>query len=89
MTHNLKPAEKQAFSVTLRRLAERHGLLPDRMKITEELKVSDEELGSGGFGDIVLGTYKGCAVAVKTMKVTLQDDFLIIRKVSNSVSCPG
>jgi len=63
--------------------------MPDRVKITEDLEVSDEELGWGGFGNVMLGTYKGHVVAVKTVKVALRDDFLMIRKVSISVGCPG
>jgi len=59
------------------------------MRITEELEVSDEILGSGGFADVRSGTYKGRVVAVKTMRVTLQDDFLMIRKVRISISHPG
>ena len=50
--------------------------------ITEEIKVSDEILASGGFADVRTGTYMGHLVAVKTMRVAKQDDFLKIRKVS-------
>ena len=57
--------------------------------MTEELEVSDQSLGSGGFADVMLGTYKGHVVAVKTMRVGPQDDFLMIRKVSISVGRPG
>jgi hypothetical protein len=80
--HNLQTAEKQAFFVALRRLAGIHGRLPDSMVITEEIKVSDDILASGGFADIRTGTYAGHLVAVKTMRVAKQDDFLKIRKVS-------
>ena len=80
--HNLKPAEKQAFFVTLRRLATIHGRLPDSMVITEKIAVTDKILGSGGFADVKTGTYMGHLVAVKIVRVTEQDDLLMIRKVS-------
>jgi serine/threonine-protein kinase TNNI3K len=54
------------------------------MIITEEIKVSDKILASGGFADVRTGTYMGHLVAVKTMRVPEQDDFLKIRKVSVS-----
>ena len=66
----------------LRRLAERHGLLPDHMKITEKINVPDEVVTSGGFGNIRLGTYNGGAVAVKAMRVAGRDNVQKIRKVS-------
>jgi len=57
------------------------------MMITEEIKVSDEILASGGFADVRTGMYKGHLVAVKTMRVAKQDDSRKIRKVSiNSIS---
>ena len=66
----------------LRRLAERHELLPDRMVVTEEIEVSDEIAISGGFGDVNPGTYMGDRVAVKTARVAAQDDLQQIRKVN-------
>jgi len=66
----------------LRRLAERHGLLPDRLRITEKIEFSDEVLAFGGFGDIRSGTYNGSVVAFKSMRVATLDNFLKIRKVS-------
>ena len=52
------------------------------MVITDEIKVSDRILASGGFADVRPGTYKGCLVAVKTLRIAKQDDFLKIRRVS-------
>jgi len=81
--HNLKPAEKQAFSVTLRRLAERHGMLQSRIMIREGLEVRDELLAFGGFGDVRCGyTYSERPVAVKVLRVPALDDLKEIRKVS-------
>jgi len=80
--HTLEAKEKQAFFVLLRELAAIHGRLPESMMITDEIKVSDEILASGGFVDVRTGTYKGCLVAVKTLRVAKQDDFLKIRRVS-------
>ena len=80
--HNLKPAEKNAFFLTLRRLAERHGLLPNRLVIKEKIEVSDDILTSGGFGDVRRGRYKDRFVAVKTAKVNPKADREKIRKVS-------
>ena len=51
------------------------------MMITGEIEVSDDILASGGFADVRRGTYDGHLVAVKTMRVTEQDDLLKIRKV--------
>jgi len=79
--HALTPTEKHAFFVTLRRLAERHGKLPDRMMITEEIDVLDEIHAFGGFGEVRNGTYKGDRVAVKTARVPLVGDLTKIRKV--------
>jgi len=81
--HNLKPTEKDAFSLTLRRLSERYGRLPDRMTIQEEIVVSDEIRGVGGFGVVRYGTYKGRGVAVKTAKIESHADLEKIRKVRN------
>jgi len=80
--HSLKAIEKQAFFITLKRLAGIHGRLPDSMMITEEIKVSDKIVASGGFADIRTGTYMGHLVALKTLRVKDEDDFLKIRKVS-------
>jgi hypothetical protein len=80
--HNLKPAEKQAFFVTLRRLAGCHGRLPESMIITDKVEVPDKILSSGGFADVRSGTYMGHLVAVKTVRVAPTDDLLKIRKVS-------
>ena len=87
--HNLRPAEKQAFFVVLRRLAERHGLLPSSMRIEGRIDVSDELHASSGFADVRSGTYRGHLVAIKTLRVTARDDFVKIRKVRIKVDHPG
>jgi len=87
--YNLEPTEKLAFFVTLRRLAERHGRLPDRIMITEEIKTSDETLIFGGFGYVRPGTYKGRHVAVKTMRAEARDKLPKIRKVRINVGHQG
>ena len=83
--HNLRPAEKQAFFVALRRLAERHGLLPSRMRISGGIEVSDELLASSGFADLRSGTYRGASVAIKTLRVAARDDSVRIKKVCTNV----
>ena len=80
--HNLKPTEKQAFFVLLRRFAGCYGRLPGSMIITEKIETLDNVPASGGFADVRRGTYMGQPVAVKTMRVTERDDFQKIRKVS-------
>ena len=80
--HNLKVTEKQAFLIALIRLTGIHGRLPGSMMITEEIKVSDKILASGGFADVRTGTYTGHLVAVKNLRVRDGDDFLKMRKVS-------
>ena len=80
--HNLKAAEKQAFFISLRRLAGTHGRLPDSMMVTEKIEVEEEILASGGFADVRRGRYLGRLVAVKTLRVAAQDDLPKIRKVS-------
>ena len=87
--HSLKPAEKQAFFVMLRRLAERHGRLPGRMRITDKIEVSDELHASSGFADLRSGMYEGHLVAIKTLRVTARDDFVKIWKVSINVGHQG
>jgi hypothetical protein len=80
--HNLKAAEKQAFFVTLRRLAGSHGRLPHSMVITKEVQVEDIPLASGGFTDFRHGIYMGHLVAVKTLRVEEQHAFLKTKKVN-------
>ena len=79
--HELKSIEKQAFFVTLRRLAGTHGRLPESMMITEEIEVSEQIFASSGFADVRTGKYMGHLVAVKTMRVAPQDDVSKLRKV--------
>jgi len=80
--YNLKPAERAAFLVTLRRLRGRHQLVPDRIRITEGLEVRDEILAFGGVRDVRCGTYAGLNVAVKTTRIPAPKDLQKIRKVS-------
>ena len=55
------------------------------MIITEKIEVEDRVLASGGFADIMRGTYMGGFVAVKTLRVAEQGDHVKIRKVSTDV----
>ena len=88
--HNLELVEKRAFFITLRRLAERHRRLPERIRTKEKIEVeSDEILGSGGFADVRPGTYEGRPVAVKVMRASAKDNFVRIRKVSIGVGLLG
>jgi hypothetical protein len=82
--HKLRSSEKQAFFGTLRRLAGKHARLPESMIITEKIDYSGsgQLYMSGGFADIKPGKYKGCTVAVKTLRVAVTDDFEKIKKVS-------
>ena len=82
--HNLRSSEKQAFFVTLRRLAGKHARLPESMVITDKIdySASGQPHTSGGFADIKPGQYKGCTVAVKILRVAVTDDFEKIRNVS-------
>jgi hypothetical protein len=52
------------------------------MVITDRIDVEKEILASAGYSDVRCGTYLGERVAVKTLKVTMQDDVLKFRKVS-------
>jgi len=52
------------------------------MRVAGSIEVSDELPASSGFGDLRSGKYKGRLVAIKTVRVTAQDDFVKIRKVS-------
>jgi len=79
--HELNTDEKQAFFVTLRRLAATYGRLPDSMVITEKIEVEDKILANGGFADVRIGTYMGHLVAVKKLRVGETDDLMKIRKV--------
>ena len=83
MEHNLRASQKQAFFVTLRRLAGRHGQLPESMIITDGIDFSDyhQPLVRNGFIDIKRGRYEGRTVAVRIMKVEVTADFEKIKKV--------
>jgi len=88
MERNLQRAEKQTFFVTLRRLAERNGGLPDRLMITD-IEILDEVHAFGGFGVVRGGTYRRERVAVKTAKVPSPKDLGKIRKVNiNGIFVP-
>jgi len=52
------------------------------MIITENIEVEDKVLASGGFADVRCGTYMGHLVAMKSLRVAEQDDFMAIRKVN-------
>jgi len=54
------------------------------MIITENIKIEDNILASGGFSDVRIGRYMGHLVAVKTLRLAAMDDFVKIRKVSIS-----
>jgi len=84
MEHKLGPPEKNAFFVALRRLAECHQLLPDRVRMKGKLEASDEVHASGGFGDIRSQQYMGRPVAVKTPKVLGVEDLQKMKKVIGS-----
>ena len=75
---------KNAFFVALRRLAENHQLLPDRMKMKERHEVSDEIHVSGGFGDVRPQQYMGRRVAVKTAKALGREDLQKVKKLKGA-----
>lgn len=52
------------------------------MIIAENIEVEDQILASGGFSDVRRGYYGGHLVAVRTLRVTVQDNILKLRKVS-------
>ena len=81
--HNLCVSEKQAFFCTLIELSGKHARLPESMVIADEIDyyTCDQPHISGGFADIKPGKYKGCTVAVKTVRVAITDDFEKIRQV--------
>lgn len=81
MGHNLRSREKASFFLALRRLAERHELLPDRMMITKGIDISEGVIASGAFGDVRRARYLGQFVAVNTMNISARDNFHKIRKV--------
>ena len=77
--HILETAERDAFIVALKRLAEYYGRLPRSMMIADnEVKIP---VPSGSSGTR-MGSYKGQTVVVKTFRVAEQDNFQKIRKVS-------
>jgi len=83
--HSLNTTEeKNTFFLMLRRLAECHDLLPDRLVLKEKVEIPDGILASAGSGDFRCRRYKGALVAVKTVGVPPQDDLQKIRKVSVS-----
>jgi len=84
MEHNLEPDERNAFFVALRRLAEHHQLLPDRVGMKEKHKVSEVVHASGGFGDVRPQQYMGRRVAVNTAKVIGTDDLQKMKKMTRA-----
>ena len=85
--HKLDASGKQAFFGTLGRLATKNARLPESMVIPNEIdfSVPGHFQASGGFADVKPGMYKGCTVAVKTLRVAQTDNFEKIRKVSGKV----
>ena len=79
--YKLRSAEKQAFFLALMRLTGAQGRLPDSMTITDNIDVEEGILALGGFADVRCGTYQGCRVAVKTLRVSEYDNVEKIRKV--------
>lgn len=59
------------------------------MIIAGQIEVEKGLLASGGFSDVRRGNYRGHLVAVRTMRVTTQDDILKIRKVSDDDMLPS
>jgi len=82
--HQFNPSEKQAFFNTLWELAGGHSQLPKSMVITSKVGFSTSGCPhtSGGSADIKQGRYKGHPVAVKTMRVSVDDNLTKIRRVS-------
>ena len=81
--HNLHASEKQAFFSTLIELSGKHAQLPKSMVITDEIDFPARRKSiAGGFADIMAGNYRGSTVAVKTLRLSMEDDFEKIRKVS-------
>ena len=81
--HQLRRSEKQAFFSALRRLAGKHARLPQSMVITDKINYAyGQPQTSGGFADVKPGWYRGRAVAVKELRVTITDKFEKIREVS-------
>jgi len=88
--HILKTTdERNAFFIALRRLAEHHELLPDRVVVKQKVDVSHQLPKFGGVGGVEFGEYMGDPVAVKTTRVATRDNLQKIRKVSISVGHPG
>ena len=80
---NLHASEKRAFFSTLIELSGKHARLPESMVITDEIDFSARRTSiAGGFADILAGEYRGSTVAVKTLRLSMKDDFERIRTVS-------
>ena len=81
--HKLDSSGKRVFFATLRILAGKHARLPSSMIITDNIdfSASSKPHTSGGFLDIRLGQYKGCTIAVKTLRAATTDNFDKIREV--------
>ena len=92
--HTLTYAEKKGVIYGLMKLTFRLGRLPKSMVITEKIEMSDKTLPSGGFADTRIGTHNGHLVAVKTLRITEQDELVEARRVSvddllSTVWCDG
>lgn len=73
-----------AFSV-LRRLCGRIGHLPESYLLSDKFNVSGLPHASSGFADTRMGVFKRKIVAVKSLRISEQDDKVKIRKVRNQV----
>ena len=73
-----------AFSV-LRKLCGRIGHLPESYLLSEKLDLPVLPYASGGFADVRMGVFKRKNVAVKSLRISEQDDKTKIRKVRNQV----
>lgn len=67
----------------LRKLCNAFGILPTSHTLPEGLEILSERPNmSGGFSDVLIGTYKGQKVAVKALRAYTNDDLSKIKKVS-------
>lgn len=80
----LSSREMNRFLNAVRRLSDHYVISPCHVVVLHDLRVSDEVLASGGFGDVRAGWYKERRVAVKTAKVKPTDNLEKKTKVSNN-----
>lgn len=80
--------QRNKCSVILQKLCGACCLLPDSYIISDGLELTgDYPVAHGGFADVYQGTYKGRAVAVKTLRLTQasEQELLRIKKVRKSL----